>query len=152
MGKFNPEHGMARTPEYDIWVDMKGGCYNPNHHKYPDYGGRGIMVCDEWRHSFVPFLNHIGKRPDPNLSLDRINNDGNYEPGNVRWATRIEQMRNQRKSIYVELDGQRLALKEICLRRGVSYEAMLRRLYCGWTPERAFSTPIKKVDQSWRRA
>lgn len=73
-------------------------CQNPNHHAYARYGGRGIQVCAEWRKDFAAFLRDVGHRPSPDLSLDRINNDGNYEPGNVRWATRQQQANNRRTS------------------------------------------------------
>jgi hypothetical protein len=88
------------TPEKRLWGHMIERCTNPNHHAWKNYGGRGITVCDEWRQSFSAFLAHVGPRPTPNHSLDRYpNNDGNYEPGNVRWATRSEQRANSRPII-----------------------------------------------------
>lgn len=89
-------HGMGDTPEYEAWCHMKGRCYNPQTKQYKDYGGRGIRVCDEWRESFLAFLDHVGRRPNPQYSIHRIDNDGNYEPGNVKWATRQEQASNKR--------------------------------------------------------
>jgi hypothetical protein len=77
---------------------MKARCYNPKDTKYPDYGGRGIVMCDEWRNSFEAFLADVGPRPAPGLSIDRIDNDGNYEPGNVRWATHVVQQSNTRRN------------------------------------------------------
>lgn len=100
------KHGHARrkewgygenTGEYTSWMAAKARCNNPDHHAYHNYGGRGIRMCDEWSVSFEAFLKHMGPRGD-GLSLDRYpNNDGNYEPGNCRWATRTEQARNRRK-------------------------------------------------------
>ena len=87
-------------PEYLIWVALKQRCFNPNNKQYHNYGGREITVCDSWTEKpagFVNFINDIGRRPDPALSIDRINNDGNYEPGNVRWADAYTQRINQRK-------------------------------------------------------
>lgn len=86
------------TPEYWVWSCMIQRCHNPKASSYHNYGGRGIKVCQEWKDSFLKFFNHIGSRPTPTHSIDRINNDGNYEPGNVRWATRHEQNLNTRRT------------------------------------------------------
>jgi hypothetical protein len=96
VAKRNRIHGGRYRPEYAVWQAMKDRCLNPNHAAYHNYGGRGIKICPEWQHSFAAFLRDVGPRPSPDLSIDRIDNDGNYEPGNVRWATRSEQTRNQR--------------------------------------------------------
>ena len=101
VARFNRQvrttHGGRRTPEYGIWCSMVKRCENPNHPRYADYGGRGIGIHPEWRADFAAFLRDVGRRPSPELSLDRIDNDGNYEPGNVRWATAKEQAANRRK-------------------------------------------------------
>lgn len=88
-------HGETNSPEYTSWVGMKGRCLNPANPKYERYGGRGISVCDRWRDSFEAFLEDMGHRPSPAHSIDRRDNDGNYEPGNCRWATPVEQQRNR---------------------------------------------------------
>lgn len=85
------------SPEYKAWCAMRDRCNRPNHVGYKDYGARGIKVCSEWQASFVAFLSCIGPKPSPKHSLDRVDVDGNYEPGNVRWATATEQARNKRK-------------------------------------------------------
>lgn len=90
-------HGLKHTPEYEAWCHMKRRCYNKNTPQYRDYGGRGITVCDKWLHSFTAFLSDVGKKPTPSHSINRIDNDGNYEPGNVNWATPSEQASNKRK-------------------------------------------------------
>lgn len=91
-------HGLSKTPEYQAWCSIKKRCLNPSNISWPDYGGRGITICDAWRDSFDVFFAYVGRRPSPNHSIDRINNDGNYEPGNVRWATRSEQQNNKRRT------------------------------------------------------
>lgn len=83
-------HGMSNSPAYKSWQEMKTRCYNKNRHKYRRYGARGIKVCDRWLNSFQNFYDDMGERPD-GKTLDRINNDGNYEPSNCRWATPLEQ-------------------------------------------------------------
>ena len=89
---------MRRRPtsEYMAWVSMKQRCLNPRHRDYVNYGGRGIGVCLEWQTSFEAFFRDVGPRPGRGYSLDRINNDAGYAPGNVRWATASQQNRNQR--------------------------------------------------------
>lgn len=94
-------HGMTRTPEYTAWASMWQRCGNPKAQRYPTYGGRGITVCDRWM-LFGNFLADMGKRPTAGHSLDRVDNDGNYERGNCRWATRSEQQLNKR--IYTDPD------------------------------------------------
>jgi len=95
-------HGQSRngrqTALYRAWAGMKNRCLNPNYHAYRHYGGRGISVCDEWLNSFDAFATEVGPHPGKGYSLDRINVDGNYEPGNVRWATAAEQANNRRNS------------------------------------------------------
>lgn len=90
----NRRHGMTRTPTYTSWQAMRTRCENPRRIGFANYGGRGIAICERW-HSFENFLADMGERPI-GASLDRLNNDGNYEPGNCRWATRCEQNRNRR--------------------------------------------------------
>ena len=90
--------GMTGSRERRTWSAMKTRCYNKNWHAYENYGGRGIAICDRWLESFESFYADMGDKPTPNHSIDRINNDGNYEPDNCRWATSSEQNRNQRMS------------------------------------------------------
>lgn len=94
-------HHMSNEKIYAVWQGMRKRCFSTNHKNYADYGGRGITVCDEWNSSFEAFYNYVSQLPhfgENGYSLDRINNDGNYEPGNVRWATRKVQANNTRKT------------------------------------------------------
>ena len=111
-GKPRGAKGLSRSPEYKIWDGMIGRCHRPKTKQYKDYGGRGIYVCDEWRGrgGFVQFIDHIGRRPSPELTLGRIDNDGHYEPGNVRWETRVEQMSNCRRTRFVTIRGETMSL------------------------------------------
>ena len=93
------KHNLRNTEHYSEWKGMKNRCANPNNTAFKNYGGRGITVCDEWKNDFEAFYNYVSKLPHFNeigYTLDRINNDGNYEPNNVRWATRKQQRANQR--------------------------------------------------------
>lgn len=116
MGRGRPKiHGESigrGTAEFQAWAGMVSRCSNPNGGDYPNYGGRGIRVCKEWQDSYLAFLGHVGRKPSPQHSLDRIDNDGNYEPGNVRWATRAEQNLNRRNNRLVTHNGETRPLAE----------------------------------------
>ena len=116
-------HGMCYTPTFSSWISMRRRCYDPNMPGYPAYGGSGITVCKEWQDSFEAFFAHMGERP-AGTSLDRIDNDGNYEPGNCRWATRLVQNRNRRNSVE---NGTSLPQK--CADRGVSFSKFSYHYY-----------------------
>jgi hypothetical protein len=104
--------GYGRTPEYKAWQDMKDRCHNPRSHAYRHYGGRSINVCPEWRKSFLAFYAHVGPRPGKGYSVERIDNDGNYEPGNVKWATTKEQSRNRRGCHFITYQGMTLTVSD----------------------------------------
>jgi hypothetical protein len=126
---------------YWIWAAMIQRCSNPSDPAFKNYGGRGVNVCKRW-HKFEFFALDMGPRPEGGL-LDRVDNDGGYEPSNCRWATRKEQNSNRRNCIYVELNGERVTLKEACRRVGLKYRPVHKRIMArGWDIARALSTPI----------
>ena len=116
-------HHKSQTLEYNSWGSMKQRCLNPSNPKYPNYGGRGIRICNQWVNSFENFLSDMGKKPSRFYTLHRINNDGNYEPSNCEWATSKVQGRNTTRSRFVEIDGVRLCVTEWCERLGIPQSA-----------------------------
>ena len=140
------KHGHARrgtklTPTYKTWQAMMTRCYNPQVKSFKDYGGRGIKVCDGW-HYFENFLAYMGERPD-DMTLERKNTHGNYEPGNCRWATRTEQNRNTRANYMVEFLGVRMTQAEFAERIGMKQSTVSYRLRHRWTLDQIATTPPK---------
>lgn len=141
-------HKLSKTVEYRAHNQMLRRCYDKNFPKYPSYGGRGITVCDRWRFGengqigFECWLADMGKRPSDNHSQDRIDNNGNYEPSNCRWATRKEQMRNRRTTVFYEAFGKRLTLKAWCEERNAPFNIIGGRIARKWSMERALTTPV----------
>lgn len=125
------QNPRTRMPEYRAWAAMKSRCSNPKEKCSAYYLGRGITVCEEWKASFSAFLEHIGPRPSAKHSLDRIDNDGHYEPGNVRWVTQREQLLNRRGTRMVEVGGQSMALSDYARVSGIRYGTLLERLKHG---------------------
>lgn len=141
-------HGLTDAPEYNLYLKIKSRCLRPDDPHFQDYGGRGISICDRWlngeygRTGFECFLADVGPRPSRGHSIDRIDNDGNYEPGNCRWATPTQQARNRRSNIYVTVGGATMSLPDACERLGLHYPFILSRMARkGWTFERAITQP-----------
>lgn len=136
------KHGHSRQGEvtraYRIWYSMKQRCNNKTHESYHKYGGRGIEVCSRWSDSFVLFLEDMGEPPE-NMSIDRINVNGNYEPGNCRWATSIEQSRNCRNTITLTYQGETKPLALWAEEKGLKYITVYSRYSKGWSVERILS-------------
>lgn len=128
-------HGMKGTRTYSTWQAMKTRCNNPNSSSYARYGGRGIKVCESWA-LFENFLNDMGECPD-GMSLDRIDVNGNYEPGNCRWADRVVQANNTRKNVYVEYQGERLTRTQWERKLGLGNTTLRGRLRSGMALEEA---------------
>lgn len=138
-------HGQAGSGIYRTWALMKRRCYNKRSREYPDYGGRGITVCERWRNSFSAFLADMGEKPSPSHSLDRYpNNDGNYEPTNCRWATILEQANNRRDNVTIEYDGKTMNAAEWSKATGIPQEMITKRLRRGWSTERALTQPLRR--------
>ena len=141
-GQHPQKHGMCHTKIYDIWSSMMQRCYNPNNKEYPDYGGRGIRVCECW-HKFENFyedvsaMEHFGEK---GYSLDRIENDKDYCPENVRWADRKTQNRNRRDNVFVEYEGVQMCLKEAAEKAGIYYQTLHSRYQRGDRGKRLFRT------------
>lgn len=116
----------TKSKEYRIWSEAKYRCHNPSNKRFVYYGGRGIQMCAAWRNSFQQFMSDIGPRPN-GYSLERINNDGNYEPGNVVWADRKTQCRNRRSNVLVTHNGKTMTLIEWSEDTGLSYSLLHQR-------------------------
>jgi hypothetical protein len=138
-------HGMAtkdgRAPEYQVWAGMKNRCSDPTSDRWHRYGGRGIRVCDRWWNSFESFYADMGPRPGPDYQIDREDNDGNYEPGNCRWVTRVVNANNREASRIIEFGGRSLTITQWARETGLARQALETRLDAGWTVERALTEP-----------
>ena len=136
-------HGLSKTRLYECWTDMKKRCYNEKNKRYSNYGGRGICVCDEWRTDFMAFndwaMTH-GYSDD--LTLDRIDVNGNYDPDNCRWATRMEQMSNTSRNRYITAFGETKTMSEWARIFNISPDLIKDRIIkLHWDPEEAISLP-----------
>lgn len=121
-------HGLRRTPEYGIWSGMKTRTTNLKCPEYSYYGGQGVRVCDEWIDDFAAFYNYVGPRPTSKHSIDRYPDpNGNYEPGNVRWATKVEQMLNRRNAAFLTVENETHRLSEWAAIRGIGLNTIYRR-------------------------
>ena len=128
------------TPEYNSWHAMRNRCLNPQSEAFSRYGGRGIRICDRWLDSFKNFLDDMGVRPSRNHSLDRINNDGNYEPANCRWADKVTQSRNSIRAKMLTAFGETRCINDWAKHRKLSRATIRNRLKSGFTAEEALST------------
>lgn len=143
--------GRGHSPEHSAWSAMKARCHRPGAPNYYRYGGRGIAVCERWALSFEAFLSDMGTKPS-GMTIERIDNDRGYEPGNCRWATRSEQMLNTSANHVIEFEGRAMPLvlwaKEIGLHRYTLYDRLRR----GWSVERALSEPLQSAFRRTRKS
>jgi hypothetical protein len=140
-------HGRHGTPIYHKWGSMRARCENPQNRGYKDYGGRGIRVCERWQ-TFENFYADMGD-PPPGMSLERINNDGDYEPSNCRWATMSQQNRNKRGNRLLTDEGRTQCLTAWAEEVGICVPTLHCRLSHGWSVHRALRTPLRgKADRT----
>jgi hypothetical protein len=141
IANLNKSHGLSKAPEYRIWSGMISRCTNEKSDGFKYWGGRGIAVCDRWR-DFANFMADMGPRPSRGHSLDRYpDQDGNYEPGNVRWATRKQQARNTSRNRMITRDGRTLSVPDWAEEVSIPYQTINQRLAAGWTIEDALAIP-----------
>ncbi|MCK1367604.1 hypothetical protein [Bradyrhizobium sp. 62] len=143
-GDIRRTHGMRRTPEYGVWCAMRRRCENPKVDRYPQYGGRGIKVCERWKR-FENFISDMGQRPDPSFSIERRDNNGNYEPANCKWAKNEEQTYNKRTTRLLDYKGRKLTVQQASEIAGTPRANIFSRLYLGWSVEQAIETPIRRA-------
>ena len=149
VATLNRTHGESKTRIYRIWANMRARCNNPNLPEYEGYGGRGITVCQEWNDSFELFREWaMANGYEDNLSIDRIDVNGNYCPENCRWTTQKEQCNNKRNNHLLTHNGETLTISEWAQRLNVNYFSLHDRITkLGWSAEKALTTPIKESKQ-----
>lgn len=139
IAKAKTKHGGSASTEYRIWASMKARCINVRNKRFARYGGRGIAVHADWMNDFSKFLADMGCRPSPLHTIERIDNNRNYEPGNCRWATKKEQALNTSRNRRIVVGGREATLGEWAGVTAVKRETIARRLNAGWSPERAIA-------------
>lgn len=139
------KHGKYKTRTYRIRMGMIMRCENPKEKAWKDYGGRGIKVCDRWRDSFEAFLEDMGEPPSRDHCIERVDNNGNYEPSNCIWATMSEQLRNRRNTCFLTAFGETLCVEDWSKRYGIHRNTLKNRLDRGWDIEKAITL------QAWGR-
>src|SRR5262249_33794008 len=132
--RHNRTHGESASLIYGIWKRMRLRCTSPIHRQYCYYGGRGITVCDEWLKSYEAFRDYMGPRPSPTHSIERIDNSAGYKPGNVRWATQEEQLRNRRNTLMINYHGRCRTATEWSRELQVNAKTLQRWYHAGLFP------------------
>ena len=149
----NTTHGLTKAPEYHIWQAMISRCYHKKNIGFKNYGGRGITVCERWRKSFAAFFEDMGPRPSAKHSIDRFpDNDGNYEPGNCRWATIDQQVTNKRTTVLLTFNGETLHMAEWSRKTGLLVPAIRYRLAIGWPIDKVLGLPVQSRKQRKSKA
>lgn len=146
-GCINKKHGLSNTRVYSAWHHMKQRCYSPNCKAYKDYGGRGIKICSEWLEDFRSFYNwaiNSGYKED--LTIDRIDVNGNYEPSNCRWVDDFTQRRNKRNNQYITINGNKKVLNDWAKIYGIKPNIVRNRIKLGWSIKEAITVPVRSKD------
>lgn len=138
----NAKHRLCHTGTYKSWQSMRTRCLNPNSDQYPDYGARGITICDRWD-SFEAFFEDMGERPS-GTTIDRIENDKGYEKSNCQWATMRTQENNKRNNVFVDFNGKTMTIAEWSRATGIGYQTITKRLDAGWPVGRALTETARK--------
>lgn len=140
------KHGLRQTRLYGIWNGMLQRCYNPNRPKYKDYGARGIGVCDDWRHNFTAFYDWaMANGYNDRLTIDRINNDKDYEPSNCRWVTNAVQANNKSTSKYITYKGETKTVAEWAKEKNINTSTLWLRLFkSNWSIEKSLESPVSQ--------
>lgn len=139
ISEYSKKHGMHSSKIYKRWGAMKSRCNNPNARYYRNYGLRGIKVCDRWQYSFENFYADMGDPPTPKHTLDRINNNGNYEPSNCRWATRGEQQSNMRRNVLISYKGRTMTASQWSRDLNITLATIYGRVKRGLNPAKILS-------------
>jgi len=145
LKKLEKQKPISHTPEYKAWTKMKERCLNPSCKEYPNYGGRGIAICDDWINNPHKFIKDMGEKPEPkrNYSLERIDNEKGYCKDNCKWADKKEQARNRRSNVWIEYKGTKMLISDWADALGIKRLTLSARLKKGWSVEKAFTTPVK---------
>lgn len=131
---------MSKLPEYETWGRIRQRCTNPKNPAFPDYGARGIRMCERWA-SFENFYADMGPRPSPKHSIDRRDNNGDYSPENCRWATLKQQSRNKRNNVWIEHDGKRMILEDWATETGLPRTTLEQRVWRAWPDDLVVTAP-----------
>jgi hypothetical protein len=147
LTKRNTTHGLSHTKEYSVWAGMINRCYNEREKSYPNYGGRGVAVCDRWRNSFENFYADMGPRPSDNHSIERDDYNGDYKPSNCRWATIVEQANNKRSNLMLTVGGKTKTAAEFSKEIGIDGKTLRARIYRGWSHDDAIKKPLMTANK-----
>ena len=146
----NAANRMSSSSEYRVWHDMKRRCYDTKRRDYKYYGGRSIIVCERWRSSFVNFFSDMGPKPFPGATIERIDNDGNYEKSNCKWATQEEQKKNTRNVRKLTYNGETMSIGDWARKLGINRCTLRLRLDKGWPLEEVFSSETSFIARKFR--